>query len=1471
MARLDMKHSSFFWIFLVSFVVFSFLLMSQAMAQDDVRESSVSLRAVESLDSSGVRDMRYGAAMAIPVAFMGVSSRYVLGVGHVLQRFFPAGISAGIMKTVSRRAVLSAAAVLAIPAYFRDRFLSQNSSIFAHDDVFFMSPSFEASHHNKAQLRQYNESPLGGEPQDPKLIPLGALSESEMSYYDIHKVRKHPELKRLMAFMDRLLTDNKGHILFSVISKATEETPGVVRLHVRLLYQFIHTGLVSHKELHLLLRSLLPSRVVVTMAELAKYYNEPSHHLELRSADIVQRLERFTLTSPQVIAPMVAKITNVQQVIKMIHDMSKEDLHKRISWLRLNQSFISLALAKYLTQAHVTDFYNHLSTVSQKAMFAEHILKVVDSPPIPLSDNQLYQLEILLLQLKRYANDVKNQSQVGRVKKHRKKMSTESETYLQALEKLSKDDFHKLLVEALNYTEENAFEKDAVNITKSDIREFMDQYHGDKDLMGVFLGLVLKVRPTTIQEYASTHGMSKTDVTDQKIQLSSDFESFIQRKLKRINGDLEHLSLNELRDIFNQMAWPKLAKLIQSSRFMADVNFDKMSFFNKESLILFSLRYLKEPYQKHIFLSLILSLDETDESYISQLYSLSINEVIDAKVNLESEIIYVFTYGDFVSENHKSIAHVLWPLPYEKLAKIYDRLKKVAPKYLVNQSKIYFMESRGHSKNSLEAMDMSFISYFESQLSSQLEKHVFFSLILALDQSQAATIARSYSLSAEVVERVNHLLVVKIEEAMAQEEAGTARIPDPDFENVIISADVEKLQRMYASVHKRDVFLRLKAHIAKLRKSFRYDSQYQRSQAASLKKMNVHHLRYFVKKELQQSRLKWYVFLAELMGLEKNSLNSVIENFHISPTRFYATRNGLIDKLLHIIEENPQNAAEGSGSYLNHSAALEELWQVYAGLSHNVIAQRIKEGIAQVEGSAKLDLINPDSLKFFVEKKINTPLKQRVFLSVILRLDNSPYGAIVKEYQGRPRVQVFNAAMTMRIMLASLIRENLAADVSHDLEATQPIKADLEKSKKAYEQLSDSEVMDRIKGSHALKDYPELHDYLTVDVVNMFIHEVLNSKRTEKSSQKSWHLFFRNMMDLSSVSLQSFTNGYRFTNVGSINALNHDMKKSLITIMYDQSADVRETIKGSAMESWVVKLHKKRQNAKTIPNLYHYYSLGYLQSSRVLDLDILKYRLYHLNDKDLSYVLSHYNARSDNGKENNDESVHVTVLDRIVDQCLHEDIDWHVFFSMIFPYYNPSSDELKKVMDPQGSATSVAGEYRDIIEYRKSQLESKISEIIKSSDRRENTEILVDDGPLDDEVMGDGKKPQKRLLSYVELRDIYFHELFYKDIIEKLVTFVHKGDNDKIADDMDKLNIDERALDILARIHHKLRHHPASWHIYLSRIMELDDAQERDIRDVYGQSKNEYFTLRSKIADQIRYVLEAMTHLSQKKTQANTG
>ncbi|MCY4444075.1 MAG: hypothetical protein OXC44_04670 [Proteobacteria bacterium] len=167
---------------------------------------------------------------------------------------------------------------------------------------------------------------------------------------------------------------------------------------------------------------------------------------------------------------------------------------------------------------------------------------------------------------------------------------------------------------------------------------------------------------------------------------------------------------------------------------------------------------LTTPRKKHIFFSLILHLNQDKQKDISRAYGVTRAAIFVQKHKILKQIKELAmtekikrTY--YTGSNVDITPVVSGAKSFSEVQKIYQYLFKNHPQELIQRVKYaikhhYLYNSQMHKDQSLNYLDIDHLHQYETlYLNTQKKKHIFFSLILLLDENKGAKMAKLYNLS----------------------------------------------------------------------------------------------------------------------------------------------------------------------------------------------------------------------------------------------------------------------------------------------------------------------------------------------------------------------------------------------------------------------------------------------------------------------------------------------------------------------------------------------------------------------------------------------------------------------------------------------------------------------------------------------------------------------------------------------------
>ena len=596
---------------------------------------------------------------------------------------------------------------------------------------------------------------------------------------------------------------------------------------------------------------------------------------------------------------------------------------------------------------------------------------------------------------------------------------------------------------------------------------------------------------SSIDDITKTHQLSKPEILYQKkVLLENIFQIFFPNstlELKEIKEFAEtqskdlRLSIEkeffELKLIFDGLSETELMEMIVSSPLFNDVDLrvhNKFSNFNYQNLI--NIIENSSEMKKHIIWSVILELNSTKASDIARMYSVTESYISQLKQTIKKDMLNKFSA--------KMQKHVM--TLEELLDKFYSLESSMVIEKITNSS--YFNDLDLGDKHHFPNFNYENIVSIIDQ-SPRINKHIILSIILNLDSTTAADIAKKYKTAFSVVSDRKKRIVKQMIQAFLPQEQSDIK-------------SLEELIKIYQGMPQSEVINRLiqsqyLSHLDLSNKQ-KYPNMSYRSLTELINRVND---------------IRRHIILSNILKIDSAEVIDIRQLYSISPKFFSDIRRQVIKAMEKLFAQTPQIAYK-------QSLTLPQLQSIYYQLSNAEVEDRIItssffKGI-DLEDRIKFPNFNRKTLNRLI--KSASPIKKHVIFSVLLNLDANRLYELSEIYSVHTSSLTFHKKAIIKTLLEMFGKNSQSKDLSLSIEK------EFSELKLIFDGLSETELIDKIVLSPLFNDV-DLHDH---NKFPNFNYQTLIDF-IENSSEAKKHIIWSVILELNSTKLAGIARMYSVT------------------------------------------------------------------------------------------------------------------------------------------------------------------------------------------------------------------------------------------------------------------------------------------------------------------------------------------------------
>ncbi|MCY4443493.1 MAG: hypothetical protein OXC44_01665 [Proteobacteria bacterium] len=1157
----------------------------------------------------------------------------------------------------------------------------------------------------------------GDEPNEVVALHLSPWQRFQQArlgehYYDnVAGFKSHPEM---LSLLNQYFILDEQKVFYHLVHLATADKEPLFnasqleKWEKHLLSKFIHLQLVSFKELHLFLRTLMPQHITTPLPKVVAHYQVSMAEWRSRETYILSLLKDFREDSPRRFGPVRDKIVTIKDAISFVESLSASELQARVAQIEIEGLILADSIdISQVSSEDVINFIQSLDNTEFKKIFIGHILSLTDkSISQELSQRSVVHRLVLKRQFFKYLQKIHQSSHLGTTQTQR----------LLALKSDLSELTHKQLISSLLKTtikgKRALSYSHAQNVSKEDVMKFFDSLKTVIE-QDVFLHLVLKGEEDQIEEVGSRYDIVDIqEIFRLKANVVENFMQSLQPILKDIIGSNEN-SFEDVQEIYQGLEPEDILAKLKTSSILEAENIDNLNHFNSDSLNHLVKTLLRNPVDWHIFYVLFLNLDDVPVGYLAALHQISHKSIRHKRDLFQTHLVNIFRNGHLDGSSYHTAAHLEGVHSLDSLIKLYDHFhRRGGVKYLKEQLYSTLRNSKYYENENLEDITWEKIQfYFQKALKTDLKKHLFLSFFLRLDQAELHDFKERYTYTKESNILKHRNVINKELLALVYRDTKYDHALMISKEHVKNPLDLDELKGIYAAIPEARVVSRMIANLYQLPSSRHYSPEEIKQFRKIVEKLTIEDVHEFVYFQLKDHIIRWNLFLSDMLGaieLNREHLSKI--SYYPSVKAMGGERKRMVDALLSIITRHKFSHHPKLRPLRYEALTIEQVRDMYDGMTRREKIKRIIRALLEDKSkSHAYPRITEAHLKYFTKRYLNTALKERVFYSEFLRLDYTDYPQQwPSEYQSHNKKTILRRRSDIKNQWLALLAAPHFPD-SKDAVALKALPI-LHKLTKQYFKLSSQEVLERIRNSYIFEGYSEAVDYLSVDTVNEFMKKTLNNRSHLEISQFIWHLYFCEVLKLcNKMDRREYLTLHALSHKDLVYTYRYTIKKNLLYLIYRDNQGYQDLINNDPNSSSkkVSLLNAVRHHpflANPDPNAHIRLGFSYLNiylddehGSKDITLLGLIHQMYaNLTDSQKLFLLKDAKILIFSSPNQSQTKLHTHGLSLVhhLDQFMvrylvEDDLHLHIFYALVLNIDESSPQDISALYGIQNSSEVV--------------------------------------------------------------------------------------------------------------------------------------------------------------------------------------
>ncbi|MCY4444411.1 MAG: hypothetical protein OXC44_06395 [Proteobacteria bacterium] len=702
---------------------------------------------------------------------------------------------------------------------------------------------------------------------------------------------------------------------------------------------------------------------------------------------------------------------------------------------------------------------------------------------------------------------------------------------------IEKNDFYIIVDRISSFLIENIGENKKLynRISKNTISMYLNTALDSQLKRHFFFTIMLKLDQSKIADIVKLYNINYNNITSIK-------RGLIRKLVKLLSYEISHLhkstNLSELKKYYSRMSYSNIADKIKNNilehskknKEEFKTALDKMK---KHHIRYFTQNNLgKNEIKWMLYLSRIININQVTSSEIAKLYNKNKQYIDTMLFATISQLINIINKDDINAH------HLFKSTDLSKLKKYYSGMSfsRIKNKIMTN-----VIASSRENKEDLTAilnkMKQDHLHYFVQYKlqDNDIKWMVYLSRIININQVTSSEIAKLYNKDNYYIGGMFKYMTNSLTNIISKGDESTldflpSSTPEDSrhLHTSIIPHDlntedinIEALKDQYLSLDNRTI-------IESIKKNLIYNSRQNTDQLSiTLNQMTQDHIIQFEESVLKKNQLKWMIYFSKFVGTVRASNKDIAKKYNKKDTHIAITSYEMRNSLSKIIAgsfRKKKPLANNSGVYifkLTDLLSITKLWEKYDSLPDKEIFKRLDQYSHDYTSLQKyLHLHNPSQVSQAIrhafldhETYSRDHLKQKVFLSLILKLDNYSPQMIIDHYSLPDTFYLKNIEATIRNHLQNTLYQ--LQDEQNDIEA-------LDLAKATYKTMSNDDILFKVKNSFIFESKDELRDKLTVGVINKFIDTQLNNQSDLNISLQMWRLFLFVSLELPHINQESY-------------------------------------------------------------------------------------------------------------------------------------------------------------------------------------------------------------------------------------------------------------------------------------------------------------------------------------------------------------